>query len=215
MAHHRTLDSVSPSRAAPAGFHAPSRRTVGDPRFATRAFGAVAGAGVLLAALTGCESMSSMGVFSTWDASHDTATVDRDAAVDAASAALHRGEPAEALVVLEPLLGPIGPDDAVAHELAGKAHLRMAAYEDASRHFRTARRSFAHPHDRRRAADLGAFADGLRAYANADFAGARAAWVEIDHPSLRRSAFDVLESRPDGVAITSLDGGRGTAEGDR
>jgi len=196
-----TMTRESPDRPHPQ----PSRRT--RPAGArSRAVAAFVLAPTLSFGSVGCSSTNPAAWFLGDAAAQATPAPSRDGTLDAASAALNRQQPGEALRALAPLLDELGPADPQALELAGKAHLRLGRFDEAADRFEDARRVHEHPGDRRRAADLAALARGFRAYADTDFAAAREQWVQIDHPGLRRSAFAAFEDPPQSVALTALDG---------
>jgi hypothetical protein len=173
----------------------------------TRRFALVLAAPLLLGGLGACESMNNAGWFTMDDAANNDDLAARDHALDSATDALNRQQPHDALFALQPLLSTAGPLDPQAHELAGKARLRLAEYDAAIEHFTTACNAHAHPSDRARADDLVAFTTGLRSYSRGRFADARTAWAQIDHPTLRRNAFATFAEREQSVALTALDGG--------
>jgi hypothetical protein len=131
-----------------------------------------------------------------------------------ASERIDAGDPQAALRALSSLTSSPVPD-ATAHELAGKAYLGLDEYRTAHDAFVVAATNHAHPTDRRRASDLARYARGLDELSRGEIAKAREQWVEIDHPSLRRAAFEALEAPAERVAITALDGGPSAQDTER
>ncbi|MEM0983708.1 MAG: hypothetical protein AAGI17_07155 [Planctomycetota bacterium] len=74
---------------------------------------------------------------------------------------------------------------APAHELRGKAYIRMGRFTEAARDLALAERQYDELGDTIRARDLKALATGLDSYSNGDFAGARTAWGGIESERLR------------------------------
>ena len=82
------------------------------------------------------------------------------------------------------------PHDPRAHELAGKAQLRLGDFTDASRHFDVARQRYVTRDDRSRATDLLALSNGLNAYTHGRLALAQATWARIKDSDVRGSVMN-------------------------
>jgi len=72
-----------------------------------------------------------------------------------------------------------------AHELRGKALIRLGRYSEAAEDLGTAEREYEELGDTIRARDLRSLAEGLAAYERGDFASARASWGAIQSERMR------------------------------
>lgn len=101
-----------------------------------------------------------------------------------AEIAIAADRPADALDHVEAAL----ESDALsapAHELRGKALIRLGRYTEAARDLATAERDYEALGDTIRARDLRSLAEGLAAYERGDFARARESWGAIQSERMR------------------------------
>lgn len=114
-------------------------------------------------------------------------------ALSVADAEMHGGQPERALRRAMEVLDE-HPDSAMGNEIAGKALLKLGAYEAAEVKLLRAEELSSEPSDIARIADLIRFNAGLRAHSHGDLTLAKREWAGITNEAFRAQVFEAYTS---------------------
>ena len=125
------------------------------------------------------------------------------AALLKAEARLQQNRAGEALALADSVL-ETRPGDAAAHEVAGKALLKLGRYQEADNHFTVAGGAVEpESSDHQRLEDLMNISRGLVAWSDADPELARSYWKSVWHPTMRQRVDEALRSEAQTALATT------------